>query len=155
MGAAYLRSVTEIAPKSPFLCLNKSPMRYGFRARLRVVPHFSSGIVERTKRERAWKSPRARKGDTRIAFFAWGDFQARSRFARSTIPEEKWGTTRSLVSCRRKSYHVYSLKIAWINKMLSKPTYQTWNAALCLQTNSCRGIVRKKVKHSLKNLSPN
>ena len=32
--------------------------------RLRVVPHFSSGIVERTKRERAWKSPHARKGDT-------------------------------------------------------------------------------------------
>ena len=30
-------------------------------SRLRVVPHFSSGIVERTKRERAWKSPHARK----------------------------------------------------------------------------------------------
>ena len=28
---------------------------------------------------------------------AWGDFHARSRFARSTIPEEKWGTTRSLL----------------------------------------------------------
>ena len=26
---------------------------------------------------------------------AWGDFHARSRFARSTIPEEEWGTTRS------------------------------------------------------------
>ena len=37
--------------------------------RLQVVPHFSS---------------------------AWGDFHARSRFARSTIPEEKWGTARSL-----------------------------------------------------------
>ena len=34
-------------------------------ARLRVVPHFSSGIVGRAKRERAWKSPHARKGDTR------------------------------------------------------------------------------------------
>ena len=147
MGAAYLRSVTEIAPKSPFLCLNKSPMRYGFRARLRVVPHFSSGIVERTKRERAWACRLFSRG---VIFK-----RASSRFARSTIPGEKWGTTRSLVSCRRKSYHVYSLKIAWINKMLSKPTYQTWNAALCLQTNSCRGIVRKKVKHSLKNLSPN
>ena len=32
-------------------------------------------------------------------FLAWGDFHARSRFARSTIPEEKWGTTRSLVYC--------------------------------------------------------
>ena len=27
---------------------------------------------------------------------AWGDFHAHSRFARSTIPEEKWGSTRSL-----------------------------------------------------------
>ena len=33
--------------------------------RLRVVPHSSPGIVERAKRERAWKSPHARKGDTR------------------------------------------------------------------------------------------
>ena len=30
-------------------------------------------------------------------FFAWSDFQARSRFAPSTIPEEKWGTARSLI----------------------------------------------------------
>ena len=30
-------------------------------------------------------------------FLAWGDFHARSRFARPTIPEEKWGTTRSLL----------------------------------------------------------
>ena len=29
-------------------------------------------------------------------FLAWGDFHAPSRFARSTISEEKWGTTRSL-----------------------------------------------------------
>ena len=59
--------------------------------RLRVVSHFSSGIVERAK-----ITPRE-KGDTqRDAFLAWGDFHARSRFARSAIPEEKWGTTRSL-----------------------------------------------------------
>ena len=64
--------------------------------RLPVLPHFSSGIVEGARRERAWKSPHARKGNTRLALLAWGDFHARSRFARSTIPEEKWGTTRSL-----------------------------------------------------------
>ena len=29
--------------------------------RLQIVPHFSSGIVERAKRECAWKSPHARK----------------------------------------------------------------------------------------------
>ena len=34
-------------------------------------------------------------------FLAWGDFQARSRFARSTILEEKGGTTRSLIDPRR------------------------------------------------------
>ena len=46
---------------------------------LSVVPHFSL-------------SP------PRVAFnfLAWGDFHARPRFARSTIPEEKWGTTHSL-----------------------------------------------------------
>ena len=32
----------------------------------------------------------------RLAFLAWDGFHARSRFARSTVPEEKWGTTRSL-----------------------------------------------------------
>ena len=31
-------------------------------------------------------------------YLAWGDFHARWRFARSAIPEDKWGTTRSLVS---------------------------------------------------------
>ena len=30
------------------------------------------------------------------SFLTWGDFHARSRFARSIIPEEKWGTTPSL-----------------------------------------------------------
>ena len=30
-------------------------------------------------------------------FLTWGDFHVRSRFARSTIPEKKWGTTRSLL----------------------------------------------------------
>ena len=43
-----------------------------FGIRLRVVPHFSSGIVEWAKRERAWKSPHARKGDTR-----WGERKMR------------------------------------------------------------------------------
>ena len=32
----------------------------------------------------------------RLPFLAWGDFHARSRFACFTIPEGKWGTTRSL-----------------------------------------------------------
>ena len=60
---------------------------------------FSSRKGERAKRERVCKSPHEneetrwgeRKMTTvRLAFLAWGDFHARSRFARSTIPEEKW-----------------------------------------------------------------
>ena len=68
--------------------------------RLIVVPHFSSGIVEQAKREHTGKSPHTRKGNTQRGvspFLVWGDFHAHSNFARSTIPEEKWGTTRSLV----------------------------------------------------------
>ena len=49
--------------------LNKTSHKYPTcripTRRLRVVPHFYSGIVGRAKRERAWKSPHARKGDTR------------------------------------------------------------------------------------------
>ena len=37
-----------------------------------------------------------RPGNHVSPFLSWGDFHARSRFARSTLPEEKWGTTRSL-----------------------------------------------------------
>ena len=33
----------------------------------------------------------------RLAFLVWGDFHVSSCFARSSIPEEKWGTTRSLL----------------------------------------------------------
>ena len=37
-------------------------------SRLRVAPHVFSGIVERAKRERAWKSPHARKA-IRVGWF--------------------------------------------------------------------------------------
>ena len=73
-----------------------------YSARLQVVPHFSSGIVEWAKCERAWKSSHVRKGNTRqgerkmrVSFpvpcclfsHTWGDFHAHSRFPCSTIPE--------------------------------------------------------------------
>ena len=64
--------------------LRFEPSRSGELFRLRVVPHFSSGIVERAKGERAWKSP------SRVSpFLARVDFHARSFFARSTHPWEK------------------------------------------------------------------
>ena len=37
IGAAQLRSVTEIAPKSRFLCVNRNPIQYGFRAGAKAV----------------------------------------------------------------------------------------------------------------------
>ena len=57
--------------------------------RLRVVAHFSSGIVGRAKREWAWKSPHARKGDTlRVAFSRVGCF---SRALSFRSPYYPWG----------------------------------------------------------------
>ena len=37
IGAAQLRFLTEIAPKSPFLCVNRSPIWYGFRASTKAI----------------------------------------------------------------------------------------------------------------------
>ena len=38
-GAAQFRSVTEMAPRSPFLCANRSPIQYDFRAGAKVIPY--------------------------------------------------------------------------------------------------------------------
>ena len=67
-----------------------------FNRRLRVVPHFSEGIVERAKRERAWKSPHARKGDTplsppRVAFSRVGWFSRALAFCSLYYPWGKMG----------------------------------------------------------------
>ena len=91
-----------------------------------VVPYFSSGIVERAKRERAWKSPHARKGDThtldrRVSpFLAWGDFHVRSRFACSTITGEEWGTTRSLAHWALEEWALEFGKSHWCPDMLAR-----------------------------------
>ena len=59
----------------------KSVGREGSKAwALSVVPHFSL-------------SP------PRLAFLAWGDFHARSRFARSSIPEENRSLPHVGISC--------------------------------------------------------
>ena len=36
-GAVQLRSLTKIAPKSPFLCVNRIPIWYGFRASTKAI----------------------------------------------------------------------------------------------------------------------
>ena len=90
--------------------------------RLRVVPRLSSRTVERAKRERAWKSPHPRKDDTRLGL-AWGAFHARSRFARSTITEEKWGTTRLLPP---PPTHYFPWKV--FISLLQNRCYSSWRS---------------------------
>ena len=48
-------------------------------------------ITSREKSETRWGGERELSPPRYLAFLAWGDFHARLRFARSTIPEEKWG----------------------------------------------------------------
>ena len=55
-------------------------------------------------------------------FLAWGDFHARSRFARSTIPEDKWGTTRSLEAALQP--WIFIIKNAKQLKKLSKINFK-------------------------------
>ena len=57
-----------------------------------------SALENHPTREKATRGGREKNDSPRRVspFLAWGDFHALSRFARSTIPEEKWGTTRSL-----------------------------------------------------------
>ena len=54
-----------------------------YNCKERVAPHFPSWICSLSR--------------LCFASLALGDYQACSRFARSTIPEEKWGTTCSLI----------------------------------------------------------
>ena len=53
-----------LEPRTHVCTLKSQKQSMPIFGRLRVVPHFSLGIVEHAKRERAWKSPHARKGDT-------------------------------------------------------------------------------------------
>ena len=59
-------------------------------------------------------------------FLAWGDFHARSRFARSTIPEEKWGTTRSLLEVHMNSFKHWNLEVL-VFEGRGKPEYPEKN----------------------------
>ena len=48
IGAEQLHSVTEIAPKSPFLCVSRSPIRYGFCAVKKAIRSDSVNIAFKT-----------------------------------------------------------------------------------------------------------
>ena len=47
----------------------------------------------------------------RLTFLAWGDFHVRSRFARSVIPEEKWGLTPGLLNKQSTDYLFITTKV--------------------------------------------
>ena len=47
IGTAQLRSFTEIAPPQPFLRVNHSPIRYGFRAGKKVHPVYREHSLSR------------------------------------------------------------------------------------------------------------
>ena len=74
----------------PSAMIQKSAIRMCI-PRLRVVSHFSSGIEERTKRELAWKSLHARKGDTRRRLFSRGVIFTRARASLALLSLRKNG----------------------------------------------------------------
>ena len=54
--------------------------------------------------------------DSRLAFLAWDDFHTRSRFARSTIPEEKWGLLGEIKEnpARKLAIFYYQLTVSYL-----------------------------------------
>ena len=61
------------------------------QARVKITPREKRRQTAGREKNDHFFSPR------RVSsFLRWGDFHARLRFARSTIPKERWGTTRSL-----------------------------------------------------------
>ena len=69
--------ISKICKKNPtyqtHLTNQANNHNYHGWARLRLVPLFSSGIVQRAKRERAWKSPLARNAPRRVSHCFFGE----------------------------------------------------------------------------------
>ena len=95
-------------------------MFYGGRehkTRLRVVPHFSSGIVERANREHTWRSPhaRARKGSffslpAACRLFSRGVIFTRARVSQALLSLRKNGgllVVYALEGIRNKITYLY------------------------------------------------
>ena len=84
--------------------------------RLRVVPHFSSGIVERAKRERSWKSRHARRGDTR-----WGERKMKWSFF-SLPPRVAFSRLLFFSITRSSSFSVFHVRCKRKNIITPKKT---------------------------------
>ena len=89
-------------------------------ARLRVVPHFPSGLGERAKSERAWKSPHARKGDTRRGVIFTS--------ARVSL---------ALLSLRRNGGLLVVYNVAWTCSSFIDPMPSSRRVFLCLLLIIC------------------
>ena len=63
-------------------------------------------------------------------FLAWGDFHARSSFARFTIPEEKWGTTRSLAVIGLRYFPLKSADVRGAGTCDEPLRMSAWEAAV-------------------------
>ena len=61
------------------------------QARVRITPREKGETRRWERKTRDYRQSPSSLSPPRLAFLAWGDFHARSRFPRSTIPEEKWG----------------------------------------------------------------
>ena len=113
--SVYLSSAT---PRISWELKTKNTLK----TRLRVVPHFSSGIVERAKRERTWKSPHARK-------------------ASHGGEREKWGTTdkaQAFDPSRLTDFGVWS-SYPIPNQRIQWDSFPPW-AVIALVIGKLRGI---------------
>ena len=101
----------------------ESYLRGKVSVRLRVAPHFSSGIVEWAKRERAWKSPQARKSDTRRAERKMRDYrQSPSFWTIALLSQRKTLIGSSMEICQHLSKTRQPLSALDINHNLQKLT---------------------------------
>ena len=103
-GTLLLRTVFRFAPgESPHIFSKFNPLNTDTRYCLDyecspIFPQRNASAQENhptRERRDAVVGAHFSPSPPRIAFLAWDDLHARSRFARSTIPEEKWLTTRS------------------------------------------------------------
>ena len=104
------------------------------RYRLRVVPHFSSEIVERAKRERAWKSPHAGR---KITFARKFHFLERLKNVRNDL---KLSSHSPMDRIKKKSESLikYYVKVTcafkWARKLPRKRV--TYESAKCVSCNT-------------------
>ena len=78
------------------------------QARVRITPREKGETRRWESKTRDYRQSPSSLSPPRLTFLSWDDFHAHSRFARSTIPEEKWGL---LVVCGIRYYFWLCLDI--------------------------------------------